>query len=344
MATKKIPRATIKDVARAAGVSPMTVSNVLNGRDQLVGAVTKKRVEKEIARLNYRPSAVARNLRVARQASVGMVIFDDSPFFLSDMFTAQVVSGLANVLNLADHTVTIQGIRHDQLRHSVLVRNLEVAGFCAMLSGSPKKRREVVSELARLKQPVVLIQEALQEEIPDFCVVRQDDFSGGTLIADHLGARGSKQYLVVVPQQDWPAVENRVAGLKHTIEQIRNDASIAVIKSKTEGFDDVQSALAGYLEHNPLPDAIVGANDALAGAAVFYLFDHGVKVPDDVRVVGFNGFEAHRYSRPSVTTVMSAPNEIGEAAARLMLGHLKTGVFDESEIVLPVSFRQGDTT
>ena len=146
MATKKIPRATIKDVARAAGVSPMTVSNVLNSRDQLVGAATKKRVEKEIARLNYRHSAVARNLRVARQASVGMVIFDDSPFFLSDMFTAQVVSGLTNVLNLADHTVTIQGIRHDQLRHSVLVRNLEVAGFCAMLSGSPKKRREFVSE------------------------------------------------------------------------------------------------------------------------------------------------------------------------------------------------------
>lgn len=245
-----------------------------------------------------------------------MVIFDDSPFFLSDMFTAQVVSGLANVLNLADHTVTIQGIRHDQLRHSVQVRNLEVAGFCAMLPGSPKMRREVVSELARLKQPVVLIQEALQEEISDFCVVRQDDFSGGTQIADHLAARGSKRYLVVVPQQDWPAVENRVVGLKHTIEQIRNDASIAVIKSMTEGFNDVQTALAGYLEHNPLPDAIVGANDALAGAAVFYLFDHGVKVPDDVRVVGFNGFEAHRYSRPSVTTVVSAPNEIGEAAAR----------------------------
>ncbi len=344
MAAKKSPRATIKDVARAAGVSPMTVSNVLNGHHQFVGAATKKRVEQEIARLNYRRSAIARNLRVAKQPSVGMVIFDDSPFFLSDLFTAQVVSGLANVLNLADHTVTIQGIRHDQLQHSVLVRNLEVAGFCAMLSGPTKKRRKVINELAQLKQPVVLLQEALQDEIPDFCVVRQDDFGGGALIADHLAARGDKRYLVVVPQQDWPAVENRVAGLRRTIEQIGNDTSIAIIKSETEGFDDVQSAIARYLEHNPLPDAIVGANDALAGAAMFYLFDHGARVPEDVRVVGFNGFEAHRYSRPAVTTVVSAPNEIGEAAARLMLSRLENGVFDQREVVLPVSFRHGDTT
>jgi LacI family transcriptional regulator len=344
MTTKKNPRATIKDVARAAGVSPMTVSNVLNGHHQLVGAATKKRVDQEIARLNYRRSANARNLRVASQPSVGMVIFDDSPFFLSDLFTAQVVSGLSNFLNLADHTVTIQGIRHDQLRHSVLVRNLEVAGFCAMLSGPPQKRWQIIKELARLKQPVILMQEALEDEVPDFCVVRQDDFGGGAMIADHLAARGVRRYLVVVPQQDWPAIECRVAGLKHTIERTVTNASISVITSESEGFDNVQTAIAAYLENNPLPDAIVGANDSLAMAAMFYLFDHGAKVPEDVRVVGFNGFEAHRYSRPSVTTVVSAPNEIGEAAARLMLGRLETGAFRGREVVLPVSFHHGDTT
>src|SRR5437868_2478320 len=92
-------RATIKDVAKAAGVSAMTVSNVLNGRLLYVGAATKKRVEREIERLNYRRQANARNLRIAQQRSIGMIIIDQSPFFLADHFTCQVVAGLANVLN-----------------------------------------------------------------------------------------------------------------------------------------------------------------------------------------------------------------------------------------------------
>jgi len=344
MAIKKSSRATIKDVARAAGVSPMTVSNVLNGHQQFVSAATRKRVEREIARLNYRRQANARNLRVAQQRSVGMIIFDDSPFFLSDLFTAQVVAGLTNHLNLSDYTVTLQGIRHDQLRHSVLVRNLEVAGFCAMLSGPVQKRRQIVSELARLNQPVVLMQEALSEQIPDFCVVRQDDFGGGALIADHLAARGVKRYLVIVPQQGWPAVENRIAGLKSAIGRTGPTASIAIIETATEDFDDVQTAIATHLENNPLPDAIVGANDSLAMAAMFYLFDHGARVPEDVRVVGFNGFEAHRYSRPAITTVVSAPNDLGETAAKLLLARLDAASFGRREVVLPVSFRQGATT
>lgn len=344
MAIKKSTKATIKDVARAAGVSPMTVSNVLNGHQQYVGAATKKRVEREIARLNYRRQANARNLRVAQQRSIGMIIFDDSPFFLADLFTAQLVTGLTNFLNLADFSVTIQGIRHDQLRHSVLVRNLEVAGFCAMLSGPPEKRRQNITELARLNQPVILLQEALKTGETDFCVVRQDDFGGGALIADHLAARGVKNYLLVVPQQDWPAIENRIAGFKQAIARTKPDASVAIIKSKTEGFDDVQSAVSAYLDHKPLPDAIVGANDSLATAAMLCLFARGIKVPGDIRIVGFNGFEAHRYSRPAITTVASAPYEIGETAAGLILARLDSGSFEKSEVILPVHFKLGDTT
>src|SRR5690606_28783339 len=119
-------RATIKDVARAADVSPMTVSNVLNGRMQFVSVATRKRVEREIERLGYRRSTHARSLRVSEQRSIGMVIVDESPTFLTDFFTCEVVAGLANVLNGADYTLTLQGMALSALEHSMILRNFEV--------------------------------------------------------------------------------------------------------------------------------------------------------------------------------------------------------------------------
>ena len=108
-------RVTIKDVAKAANVSAMTVSNVINNQFKCVSAGTKLKVEQEILRLKYRRQTSARNLRTAHQYSVGMIVIDESPMFLTDFFTTQLVAGLANVLNIADYTMTIQGIKINNL-------------------------------------------------------------------------------------------------------------------------------------------------------------------------------------------------------------------------------------
>jgi DNA-binding LacI/PurR family transcriptional regulator len=151
-------RVTIKDVAAAAGVSPMTVSNVVNGKHQFVGERTRKAVEREIARLNYRVQHSAWSLRVARRRSVGMIVVDRSPAFLSDHFTAHIVAGLTNILSHEDHTVSIQGIRGDRIDQAAIVRNFAVDGFCVIMSGTPEARRRIIDSLVRLDQPIVLIQ------------------------------------------------------------------------------------------------------------------------------------------------------------------------------------------
>ena len=338
------PRATIKDVAKAAEVSAMTVSNVLNGRSQFVSAVTKKRVEREIERLGYRRQASARSLRIAEQRSIGMVIVDESPAFLADFFTCQVVAGLANVLNSADYTLTVQGMRGDQLAQSMIMRNYEVGGFCAMVSGPAAQRREVVRELRALDQPVLVFQESFAPDGGDFCTIRQDDEGGGRLIGDHLLARRVETFLFVAPAQPWPAVELRLAGLRDSLRANGNGATLSVVEAASESFADVQAAVAAYLADHPLPGAIIGANDPIATAAMLYVFDNGARVPNDVRIVGFNGFEAHRYARPRLTTVISSAYALGEQAGHAMLKRLETGHFERPEYVLPVHFDPGETT
>ncbi|MCX5516445.1 hypothetical protein C3941_19110 [Kaistia algarum] len=337
-------RATIKDVARAAGVSAMTVSNVLNGRQQFVSAATKKRVEREIERLGYRRQANARNLRVAEQRSIGMVIVDEQPAFLADFFTCQVVAGLANVLNHADYTLTVQGMPGEELAHSMIMRNFEVGGFCAMISGTKEARRDAVRQLLALDQPVVVFQENPSLESEDLCVVRQDDRGGGRLIGDHLLARRVEDFLAVVPAQPWPAIEERLAGLRESLAANGGGARLTVVEAASESFADVQDAVARHLANHKLPGAIIGGNDPIATASMLYLFDHDVRVPDDVRVVGFNGFETHRYARPRLTTVDSAAYTLGERAGEAMLKRLETGAFERREYVLPVHFDPGATT
>lgn len=338
------PRATIKDVARAADVSPMTVSNVLNGRLQFVGDETRKRVEREIERLNYRRQAAARNLRSAEQRSIGMIIVDQSPAFLADIFTCQVVAGLANVLNHADYTLTVQGMSSSALAGSMIMRNFEVGGFCAMISGPPAERRHVVEQLHSLDQPVIVFQQGVDHTAGDFCSVRQDDRAGGRLIGDHLLARRVAEIVFVLPRQGWPAIDNRVLGLRDSIAAAGNGARLRLVEAASESYADVQAAFAADLDANPLPGAVVGANDQVAIAAMLLLLDRGVDVPGTVRVVGFNGFEAFRYARPRLTTVVSPAYAIGERGGEAMLARLQSDSFAVRDIVLPVWFEAGETT
>lgn len=337
-------RVTIKDVAKAADVSPMTVSNVINGKHQFVSERTRKAVEREIARLNYRVQHSARSLRVSRRRSVGMIFVDDAPSFLADHFNAHVVAGLCNVLSAADHTATVQGIRASQFNQSSIIRNFAVDGFCVVLSGPPDVRSSILDSLINLDQPLVLIQEPIAPPNQETCIVRQDDAAGGRLLADHLAARRVGTVLVVVPSQNWPAIDQRVAGLREGFQAAGGNVRIDVVQAETEDFDSARTAVTGYLDRHPLPDAIVGGNDRFAIAAMSILLDRGIAVPERVKITGFNGFEQRRYARPLVTTVISSAYELGERAGEMLLSRFEHGRFQTRELVLPVYFELGETT
>ena len=336
--------ATVKDVAKAANVSPMTVSNVINNRLEFVGSNTKLRVEQEIIRLNYRRQTAARNLRVSHQQSVGMIIVDESPMFLTDFFITQVVAGLANVLNSSDYTMTIQGMNVRKLADSMIMRSFEVGGICAILSGTVEEREKVLEQLLSLNQPMVIFQQEVKERNADLCLIRQDDLSGGRLVGEHLLAKGVKDILVLRPNQNWPAIENRIQGLKDLVSSKSTQPKMTFLNTESESFADVQSSLSNYLDQNSLPDAIFGCNDQIAYASILLLKDKGYNVPLDLRVIGFNGFEAHRHLQPNLTTVVSPAYKMGQIAGESMLTRFSTGFFPKSDTVLPVDISVGGTT
>jgi len=338
-------KVTLHDVARRAEVSPMTVSNFVNGKFHYMGEATRRRVAEAVAALNYRPDTAGRSLRSARQLSVGMIVVDESPLFLSDGSTTQVVSGLGNVLNAEGYTLQLEGLRAQDLERSSLLRFVRTDGICVLFSGPPSQRRAMLESVAKLNQPLVVFYERVQARGRDICCVHQDDRAGAALLARHLIERGARRILVVkMTLNQWKAVDERERGIRAVASQQGVDLEVETVGCGAGSFPEVQDAVGAALDRRGLPDAIMALNDQMGIATLKLLKARGVKVPENVRVTGFNAFDFWQYSDPVLTTVRSPGYELGQIAGRELIARLETGRFAQKAIKVPVKLIPGETT
>jgi LacI family transcriptional regulator len=337
-------RATLQDVARAARVSLMTVSNVVNGHHNLMRAETLHRVEREIARLGYRPQSNGRSLRQARSQVVGMLILDQSPQYLADPFITHVVAGMSNRLSQSGYGFLLQGTTAEALEEATMLRDARTDAFCLFLHGEPRRRRAILERLVRLGEPMLAFQETIDVPGVDFCRVLQDDHEGGRRLGEHLLARGARRCVMVVPELRWPAVHRRIVGVRAALRETEVGASLRVVRCGGAHFVHTQAALAAEIKRHGVPDAVLAANDHMAVAALRVLLAHGLEVPGDVLVTGFNGFEFWQFTDPVLTTVFSPAYEMGERGATALLERLERGDFAERRVLLPVELSIGGST
>jgi LacI family transcriptional regulator len=346
-ASRPVPRAggraTLRDVADAAGVSPMTVSNLINGRLGSMRAETRQRIEAQIEKLGYRPHTMARSLRLAKRLSIGMVIVDDVPHYLSDPFITHVVSGLGNHLNANGYGLLLQGHSAMAFKNSPMVRDIRTDAICVMLSGSDAIRRDVVETLLGLAQPIVLFQETLKFPDVDLCSIRQDDRAGGRMLGQVVLEAGARRLAMLAPELFWPAIGERILGIREAIRH-QEDAELRIVTCGDGEFRATQAALAQDLERHGLPDAILAGNDQMGISAMKLLAARGIKVPDQVLITGFNAFEFWQYTDPVLTTVHSPAYEIGARGGAEILTRLARGSFTQNDIVYSVALQRGGST
>ncbi|KKC38084.1 hypothetical protein WH87_10740 [Devosia epidermidihirudinis] len=333
---------TIHDVAREAGVSAMTVSNVLNGRGR-VAPTTADTIREVVGRLGYRPSVAARRLRLSHQWAITMLIVVEDPDFLSDPFITAQVTGLTNYLNRHSYSLIIRGIRPSEFSKSDLFRGFEADGIVAIFSGDLAERERFLTAIEALRVPIVLMHEYTLPPRPDCIRLRQDDFSGGLQIGRHLLGNGMRRLWMLMPDAHWPAMDGRWAGVTSAVAEVPG-ADLRQINCGNESFLQTRDATTIALEQYGTPDAIVGGNDQLAVAAMMTCVRRGLVVPDDVQITGFNGFDFWQYVQPTLTTVKSSAHLLGERAAQELLYRLQHGAFSSQELVLPVTLEVGRST
>ena len=336
--TKKT-RTTLMEIAKAAGVSASTVSNVVNGRLHLMSDETRRRIEKLIQQSNYRPNEEARNLRLSQRRTVGLIVVGDSPTFLADPMITNIVAGLSNYLGVNGYSLLITGITHAAIESAQMLRRDQTDAICLFPSGPPSERSRLFNLLRPLGQPVVVFQDRAPQDMPDAVSVRQDDRKAGRLIAERLLARGATRLAFLSPVQRWSAMAEREAGVREIVEA--RGLGLDMMTSGSEGVGDTETAMDRYAERFGLPDAVIGGNDQMAIAAMNWALDRNLRVPQDLRVAGFNGFALTGLARPALTTVSSPAYELGLRGAELVVRRLREGPFSDTDVVFDVTLRPG---
>ena len=335
---------TLEDVARAAKVSLMTVSNVANARKVNVREETRKKVLEAVEGLGYRPQLHARSLRIARSHCIGMFIGMRGSDSLATPWTSRMVSSVSTTLSAAGYVLVLDIQPIDDVSSSALLKNSFVDGIVAIVSGQPEERAALWERLLALGRPVVALQETLKfAKDKDVAVLRQNERAGGNALAKHLSMTGVADIRYLQPNYSRPNMEERLEGARRVATR-SNGIAFRTVDCLDESFHSVSAAIEQDIRTAGPPGAYMAANELIALAAMDALDGMGHRVPQDVMLTCFNAFDLWFYAKKKITTVSFDAEAMGRLAAETILSRQDDGAFKRRETVLPGTFIQGETT
>ncbi|MEV0719638.1 LacI family DNA-binding transcriptional regulator [Asanoa sp. NPDC050611] len=312
-------RHRLKDVAERAGVSVKTVSNVVNGYAHL-RPETRARVEAAIAELNYRPNLSARSLRTGRTGVIALAVPElDIPYF------AELVRHVVDAAAAHDWTVLIDQTGGSPDRERIVadgVRDQLIDGLIfsplALTGAELAKRADT--------RPMVLLGERDDHGPADHVAV--DNVAAAREITTHLIDSGRRRIAAIGAQRatSGASARMRLRGYRQALAaaKIRYEPRRVAAAAHWHRADGA-AAMARLLDAGARPDAVFCFNDTLALGAMRALHEHGLRVPDDVAVAGFDDIEDGRFSVPTLTTVAPDKAEIARLAVELLAKRLAPG-------------------
>lgn len=326
-------RASVKDVARLAGVSVGTVSNVLN-RPESVTERTRIKVEQAMSELSFHRNASARQLRAGVSRTVGAIVMD-----VGNPYYTELARGIEDRLADADHTLILCSSDDDPARESRLMRLLTEQGVRGVLITPMSSTAERLGELERLGIPAVLIDasDALRPS------VGVNHVAGGRQAVAHLLAEGHRRILFLAGRADLQQSRHRLRGAIEAVQDAGLEPAdvLKVINLDTISADAGQQGLIQALQANePAPTAVFTINDVVALGVMRELRLRGLRIPDDMAIVGYDDLYFAAELMTPLTSVRQPMRSLGWAAADLLLNGASHPQF-EPELIIRASSRRG---
>ncbi len=292
---KEKPVSKIHDVARRANVSIATVSRVLNSADHKVSSETAEKVRQAIKDLDYRPNALARALQMKKTMTIGVIIPD-----ISNHYYAEIVRGIQSVADREGYNIILQNTERkpDQIVKSIyLLREKIVDGI--IFSGGTINGYEPLSALKELRDRVVVI----GRHDVNFPAIMVDNIAGATLAVEHLVAVGHREIGFISWSENSTTAMDRLSGYRSALAQNSCHFEPSLIRqgklTPESGYEQAKVLLA----QRKKPTAIFAGNDLMAFGVIFAAIEMGMRVPEDLAVIGFDNIPLSSFFVPSLSTI-----------------------------------------
>lgn len=305
--------ATIKDIAKAAGVSLATVSRVINDGPK-VGDETRKRVKQIMADMGYRPNANARALVSQQSASLGVVVAE-----LRDPFFASLAHGIQTV---------------------ALEKNVQILMSCGSIE-EETERKAIETLLEHRCQAMVVHSKTLPDselieiskQVPGFILINRyipeighrcvwlDNVAGGKIMAEYMLQQGHRDIAVISSKYHIDDPEHRLAGIRAALDEHGIELPDTNIEFGVPDQEGGELAMQNLLAKGVKASAVLTYNDAMASGAMTTLLDHNIDIPGQISVIGYDDILLAKYCRPKLTTLRYPIEMMATKAAELALSY-----------------------
>jgi len=309
-------RITIRDVAAAAGVSPMTVSRVINKLDN-VTEETRTAVQTAIEKLNYSPSHVARSLAGLDTCRIGLLYSNPSAAFLSEFLL-----GALNECRKTGHQLLVEQCGSSLQSEKAALERLLSSGVDGLILPPPLcETRSILARIEKARVPMVAVASGQSGE--EWASVRIDNYKAARKMAQHLLELGHRRIGFIKGHPNQSVSNQRLHGFLDVLRDAGIDQDPALIQ---QGYFDYRSGMAAaekLLHGAERPTAIFAANDDMAAATVAVATRLGIQVPRDLSVTGFDDTPISSIVYPALTTIRQPIAAMGRSAIDLLLSEVK---------------------
>lgn len=318
---------TIQDVARRAGVAPMTVSRVINNSGYASQEV-RERVLAAVAELGYMPNTLARSLRIRRSNTIALILTDiTNPFFTT------MARGVEDAASAAGYTVIFGNTdesEEKERRYLEMIQQKRVDGILLVPAGGSV---EAVEGIRQVGTPLVVLDRRIPGEMVD--VVRCNSTEGAYRLTRIMLELGHRQIALLTGPVSVSTAEDRAAGFRKAMEEAGIDKPQVIYGSFTQdsGYEMARKALV----IQPRPTALIAGNNFIAIGLLKAVRDADLEVPEDLAVAGFDDLPTAMVVEPFLTVAAQPAYEMGRQAADLLFSRLSgENSAPPQEILLPL--------
>lgn len=326
---------TMKEVADLAGVSTATVSRTLMNPD-MVSVKTREKVQAAVVATGY-DARLSSRIKHRYQARIILVIASE----ISDLFFNKIIEGIENVASQNGYLVLVSDSSEEEIRKNVIsnfVFNKQIAGLILLDSHIPFSLNDDKEHI--LPPTIMICEHAVGVDVP---MVHIDNLTAAYEAVNFLIEKGHQRIATITGPEEEGLASYRLKGYEQALKRSGLSKEDAYVVSGNYSFESGKDAVKKLLRLPRRPTAIFCHNDQMAIGAMKEVRDQGLRVPEDISLVGFDGLEIGEYTTPPLTTIKQPRLELGRKATEVILEMIKTGKNAPNSILMESSWVTGGT-